>query len=59
MAALGIYAVGLELEGADCLVVGGGEVAARKVAGLREAGARVTVIAPELAPGLKAMAGAG
>lgn len=56
---MGIYAVGLELEGADCLVVGGGEVAARKVAGLREAGARVTVIAPELAPGLKAMAGAG
>jgi len=36
----------LDLTGADVLVVGGGAVAARKVAGLVEAGARVTVVAP-------------
>ena len=40
------YPVMLDLTGADVLVVGGGAVAARKVAGLVEAGARVTVVAP-------------
>ena len=40
------YPVMLDLAGADVLVVGGGAVAARKVAGLVQAGARVTVIAP-------------
>lgn len=42
--------VALLLEGKRALVVGGGSVAARKVAALVEAGALVTVIAPELAP---------
>lgn len=37
-------------------VVGGGDVAARKVRGLLEAGARVTVISPELHPELAALA---
>ncbi|MEO7320856.1 MAG: siroheme synthase CysG [Nitrosospira sp.] len=37
----------------NCLVVGGGEVAARKIALLFRAGAHVTVIAPELCPELK------
>ncbi len=40
------YPVMLDLTGADVLVVGGGAVAARKVAGLVEAGAGVTVVAP-------------
>ena len=38
----------LDVREQPCLVVGGGEVAARKAALLRRAGARVTVVAPEL-----------
>ncbi len=40
------YPVNLELSGQAVLVVGGGPVAARKVAGLRSADARVTVVSP-------------
>ena len=38
----------LDIRGQPCLVVGGGEVAARKCAMLLRAGARVTVLAPAL-----------
>jgi len=38
----------LDIRGQPCLVVGGGEVAARKCALLLRAGARVTVLAPAL-----------
>ena len=41
------YPVLLELEGRRCVVVGGGEVAERKVKALLECGAEVVVIAPE------------
>lgn len=40
------YPVNLDLTGRPVLVVGGGPVAARKVAGLLRAGAHVTVVAP-------------
>jgi precorrin-2 dehydrogenase/sirohydrochlorin ferrochelatase len=43
----------LNLEGRGCVVVGGGEVAARKVAGLLAAGAWVRVISPALHPELE------
>jgi siroheme synthase-like protein len=48
--------VSLVVEGRPCLVVGGGPVAARKAAGLAEAGAAVTVVAPHLAPETEALA---
>jgi siroheme synthase-like protein len=43
------YPIMLDLEGRPCLVVGGGVVAGRKIEGLLEAGARVTVVSPALA----------
>jgi precorrin-2 dehydrogenase/sirohydrochlorin ferrochelatase len=42
-----LYPVGLLVAGRPCLVVGGGRVAARKIAGLLACGAAVTVVAPE------------
>ncbi len=45
-----VFPVALALENRRVLVVGGGKVAARKVAALLEAGALVTVVSPELAP---------
>jgi precorrin-2 dehydrogenase/sirohydrochlorin ferrochelatase len=47
------YPVNLVLEGRACLVVGGGQVAARKVAGLLACKAKVTVIAPQVCPELR------
>ncbi len=48
-----MFPVFLELEGRRVLVVGGGKVAAAKLGGLLEAGARVTVVAPEVGPELR------
>ena len=42
------YPVILKLKGKKCVIVGGGQVAARKLVTLCEAGAEVTVVAPEL-----------
>ena len=54
-----LYPVNLLLSGRSCLVVGGGRVAVGKVRGLVEAGARVTVVAPDIDEGIAAMAAEG
>lgn len=51
-----LYPVNLVLAGRPCLVVGGGRVALTKVRGLVEAGARVTVVAPDVVPEVAALA---
>jgi precorrin-2 dehydrogenase/sirohydrochlorin ferrochelatase len=45
----------LDVTARECIVVGGGEVAARKVESLLEAGAHVTVVSPQLSPALEAI----
>ena len=47
------------LRGRDCLVVGGGSVAQRRVGWLRRCGARVTVLAPQVAAELRELAHSG
>lgn len=48
----GAYLVSLNIAHMDLLVVGGGEVATRKVKGLPEQPASLTVVAPEVSDGL-------
>lgn len=55
----GIYPVFLKLEGRKVLVVGGGAVAARKVASLLQSRARVCVVAPRAAPEIHRLAQTG
>jgi precorrin-2 dehydrogenase/sirohydrochlorin ferrochelatase len=47
------YPLFLDLKGKTVVVVGGGAVALRKVEALRRTGAKVKVIAPEVAPGIR------
>ncbi|MCP4899252.1 MAG: uroporphyrinogen-III C-methyltransferase [bacterium] len=54
-----MYPVMLEVDGRACLVVGGGGVALRKVQGLVEEGARVTVVAPDVVVPLREMSQRG
>src|SRR3989304_3461770 len=44
------YPILLNIQDKKCLVVGGGNVAWRKVCSLKEAGARVTVVSPGFCP---------
>jgi len=53
------YPVGLDIANKRCLVVGGGEVAQRKVLKLLDCGAEVCVVSPQLSPGLLELAGEG
>ena len=50
-----VYPVNLVVAGRPCLVGGGGWVAVGKARGLVEAGAVVTVVAPEVDPALRDM----
>jgi precorrin-2 dehydrogenase / sirohydrochlorin ferrochelatase len=45
----------LDVEGRDCLVVGGGAVGLEKTIGLLDCGARVTVVAPAVVPELRSL----
>ncbi len=56
-AGAGQYPVNLVLEGRRCLVVGGGAIARRKVEGLLACGAVVTVVAPVVDDGMRALPG--
>ena len=48
-----LYPINLKIENRKVVVVGGGEVALRKIRGLLEAGALVKVIAPEICAGVE------
>ncbi len=56
---MGYLPIFLDVGGRKCVVIGGGEVAERKVFALLESGAYVTVISPAVKPALVRMAAAG
>jgi precorrin-2 dehydrogenase/sirohydrochlorin ferrochelatase len=56
---MGFIPIFLQVERRPCLVVGGGGVALRKIRTLVAAGARVTVISPEIVPAISDLANAG
>jgi precorrin-2 dehydrogenase/sirohydrochlorin ferrochelatase len=56
---MGYLPIFFDVTGRQCVVVGGGRLAARKVESLLEAGARVTVVAPRLSPSLEAIVARG
>src|SRR5271169_1785931 len=56
---MGFIPIFFDVTGRQCAVIGGGEVAARKVESLIEAGARVTVVSPRLSPSLQAAVARG
>lgn len=45
----------IELKGKPCLIVGGGRIAARKAEALRDFGAALTVVAPDISLEIKSM----
>lgn len=56
---LGVYPLGLRLDGRLVLVVGGGAVAQRRVPAMLAAGAQVRLVAPRITVGLDDLASAG
>jgi precorrin-2 dehydrogenase / sirohydrochlorin ferrochelatase len=55
----GYYPMFVDLQGKRCLVVGGGDIATRKVQGLLDAEARVVVVSPILCQALATLAAQG
>jgi precorrin-2 dehydrogenase/sirohydrochlorin ferrochelatase len=55
---MNLFPIFLKLAGRRCLVVGGGAVGEGKIAGLLEAGAQLTVVAPEVTEKVKEWASA-
>ncbi len=53
------YPVYLDLRGKRCVVIGGGEIGERKVEGLLDGSAEVTLISPDITPNLQELARAG
>ncbi|HOK54246.1 MAG TPA: bifunctional precorrin-2 dehydrogenase/sirohydrochlorin ferrochelatase [Armatimonadota bacterium] len=53
------YPINIDLSGKKALVVGGGQVALRKIKTLLEAGALVTVVSPEVVPDILEFANSG
>lgn len=53
------YPVVLKVENRRCVVVGGGQVATRKVTTLLDAGAQISVVSPELSPTLQQLSDTG
>lgn len=53
---MGYLPIFIEVSGRNCVVIGGGEIAERKVRSLTQAGAEVTVVSPSLTAALAAMA---
>lgn len=53
------YPISLNVENRLCVVVGGGQVAERKVLSLLECGARVRLVSPSITAGLMDLAGSG
>lgn len=53
------YPIYLDIKGKKCIVIGGGKVAERKVFSLLNAGARITVISPDVTSKLDKMARSG
>ncbi len=54
-----LYPVSLNLQGKECLVIGGGALAEKRVTSLLECGASVQVVSPELTPALARLARRG
>jgi precorrin-2 dehydrogenase / sirohydrochlorin ferrochelatase len=54
-----LFPMFVKLSGHTCLVVGAGEVATSKITSLLEAGARVTVVAPQATSSIRELAASG
>ncbi len=53
------FPICLDLSGKTCIVIGGGQVAERKIRSLLECGARITVVSPELTDEIAELAACG